>query len=199
MIIVRYLSKYISGINQTDAGVLSIQMANINARRAHKTMSWAELARTCLLHEPEMSSENFTSYLRNRIAEYSGEIITAGNTIVMDLPHKPVRIRMNRFMMDMIFENIIERAVRKSVPYITFYVNLWVRENQAFLLIGDNRKEPANSWKLTLMRKIIEYHNGQLLVLGQNKNMQKKDAALEDNACVPENGLYFVLRLPIVE
>lgn len=180
-------------------GALSISMANMNASRANRTMSWTELARTCLLHEPEMSSENFTSYLRNRIAEYSGEIITAGNTIVMNLPHKPVRVRMNRFMMNMVFENIVERAIRKSVPCVTFYVNLWVKDNQAFLLIGDNRKESADPWKLTLMRKIIEYHGGKLLILGQNKKTQRKDAGFTGNSSVPENGIYYVLRLPIVE
>lgn len=179
-----YLPKYISESSQKGAEALSMPMANLNAFRAHRTVSWSELARTCLLHEPEMSPENFTGYLRNRIAECSGDIIAAGNTIAMNLPHKPVRIRMNRFLMDMVFDNIVERAVRKNVPCVTFYVNLWEKDDQACLLIGDNRKEPADSWKLRLLRKTIEYHGGKVLAFGQNTKEQ--------------NGLYFFLCLPIV-
>lgn len=193
-----YLPKNVSMmIGQKDAEVLSL--SDVGAFRTHRKVSWADVMKTWLLHEPEMSSENFTGYLRTRIAERSGEIIAAGNKIVMDVPHDPIRIRMNRSLMDRVFEDIVDRAVRKSECRVTLYINLWKKGERVFLLIGDNRKEAANPWKLISMREIIEYHGGSLLILGLGKRKKKEDGAPAGSLRDPESGMYYALRLPTAE
>lgn len=165
--------------------------------QTHRTVSWADLLKTFLRHEPIMSQENITAYIKTVIAKHSREITAAGNKIIMELSPDPLPIQMNQFLMDVVFSWIIERVTQKSDHSVTFYINLWQKNDSVFLLIGDNRRERTEHWKLISMKKIIEYHNGNLLILEPGKWMKEKAPASSYSPSDYENGIYFAIRLPM--
>lgn len=190
-----YFSKSNTGIGIKDGEALAIP--NVDVFQMHRTVSWTDLMKTWLVREPKMSQLNMTAYLRTRIADHSSAIIEAGNKIIMDLPRNPINIRTNRVLMDIVFKYIVDRAVRKSDRCVTFYINLWEKNHCAYLLIGDDRKEGIEPWRLRSMREIVEYLGGSLLILGHD-NKKKNDFVYSDSQDDSGSGIYFAIRLPIM-